>query len=100
MKEVSTSLQSHRQAAMGWARDTLGVEWLGVTIGCHSDHLEMSGPHVPRGGTQTAHAHVGTGATLLCVCVGGKGPGATSQQYGVPEESLPCVLPFALHFLS
>lgn len=59
---------------MGCARDTLGVEWLGVTIRCHSDHLEMSengslGPHVLRGGTQTAHAHVGTGATLLCVCV-------------------------------
>lgn len=83
---------------MGCARDILGVEWLGVMIRCHSDHLETSengslGPHVLSGGTQTAHAHVGTGATLLCVCVGDKGPGATSQQYGVPGESLLCILP-------
>lgn len=97
MKEVSVSLQSHRLSSHGVCQRHSGVERLGVTIRCHPGRLETSGsgslePHVLSGGTQTAHAHVGPGATLLCVCVG-KGPGATFQQYGVPGESPPCILP-------
>lgn len=99
MKEVSMSLQSHRLSSHGVCQRHSSVERLGVTIRCHSGHLETSGSGSLECSVVAHKQHMLTWALDPHSCVSGvgKGLGATSQQYGVPGESLPCIFTHHLH---